>query len=321
MSFFIKSPGALSTIQDMGAVGHLADGFPAAGAMDRYSAALANILVGNGTGEAVVEMTMKGMCITFLDRTVFAVTGADMSPTLDRQNIPMNAAVTAHPGGVLELGFARTGCRAYLALRGGIDVPRVFGSRSTNLRCSFGGYYGRKLEEGDVIPVIPTHPLPESAVSVRSLPYNGVGGKNISVRAIPGPQDYMFTPAALETFFSAPYTVSPESDRMGIRLSGEVLESRDGVDIISDGIVFGSVQGPRSGLPIVLMADRQTTGGYAKIATVIEADLPHLAQARPGDTVRFTLTDSKAATAALGEMRAVLAQTAATLDAKSKQRR
>lgn len=321
MSIFIKSPGALSTVQDMGAVGHLADGFPSAGVMDRYSAALANILVGNGEGDAVVEMTMKGMCITFLDRTVFALTGADMTPMLCKKNIPMNAAVTAHPGDVLEMGFARTGCRGYLAIRGGIDVPRVFGSRSTNLRCSFGGYYGRRLEEGDVVPITPAPLLSEYAVSARNLPYSGVGGKNISVRAVPGPQDYMFTPEALETFFSSPYTVSPESDRMGIRLKGEVLESRDGVDIISDGIVFGSVQVPRSGMPIVLMADRQTTGGYAKIATVIEADLPSLAQARPGDEITFVKTDVKSAAAALKGMRASLAQVRASLDAKENQRR
>lgn len=306
MSIFIKSPGALSTVQDLGVKGHLADGFPAAGVMDRFSAALANILVGNDEGASLIEMTMKGMSLTFLDRSVFSVTGADVTPCLNGTAVPMCSAVTAYPGDVLEMGFARSGCRAYLALSGGIDVPETVGSRSTNLRCSFGGYYGRRLEAGDVVAVVPTKLLSAHDVSRRKASGLRLTEKHISVRAVPGPQDYMFSKSVLDTFFNEPYTVTAESDRMGIRLSGEKLVSTDGVDIISDGIVFGSVQVPRSGQPIILMADRQTTGGYAKIATVIEADIPHLAQARPGDTVVFIRCNPKEAAEALSAMRTEL---------------
>lgn len=288
MSIQIITPGPLTTVQDLGVKGHMKDGFGTAGAMDKRAARIANILVGNEEDAAVLEMTLMGISAKVLDRTVAAFTGGDFSPKINGASVPMNSAIQLFPGDIIETAFASFGCRAYLALRGGIDVPTVMGSRSTNIKCRIGGLNGRKLSEGDIVPVFPADPLSIVEVKKHTLPYtyyfeNGYA----TVRAVPGPQDYMFPDEAIENFFSQTYTVSPASDRMGMRLDGVEIKAKNGVDIISDGITEGSVQIPKNGKPIILLADRQTTGGYAKIATVISSDIPLLAQCKPGDKVKF----------------------------------
>ena len=283
MSIKVINPGAFTTVQDRGRFGYQSQGIRACGVMDAKAYSDAIALAGGRDGDAVLEMTLYGGIYEFDDDCCLAVCGADMPLLLNGRPCAAGERIFAKAGDRLTAGFARAGCRAYLAAAGGIDGPPVMGSRSTDVKCSIGGINGRALKAGDILPVGscggPLSPAP--SIQLRSFP------DEIVVRAIPGPQDDMFTVRGLDTFFSVPYRVSDNSDRMGYRLDGERVESKNGTDIISDGIVFGSVQITAEGLPIILMADRQTTGGYAKIATVLSSDLPLLAQARPGNTIRF----------------------------------
>lgn len=289
----VISSGPLSTIQDEGRFGSMSTGFSPNGAMDSYSMKLANILVGNAPGDGVIEMTLMGMTLQFDCTAVIALTGADMGPDINGRAINMYTAVEVHAGDILTLQMARNGMRTYLAVAQGFDIPQVMGSMSTNLKCALGGFQGRKLQSGDEIPL--RHSLPLSLIGERSLPPENNYGPTISVRVIPGPQADYFTDKGIQTFLSCEYTVSHTSDRMGVRLEGDKVESKNGVDILSDGIATGSVQIPASGTPIIMMADRQTTGGYAKIATVISADLKKIAQARPGTKILFLAVSEKEA--------------------------
>lgn len=289
----VISPGPLSTIQDEGRFGYMSTGFSPSGAMDVYSMKLANILVGNAPGDGVIEMTFMGMTVQFDCTTVIALTGADMHPAVNGKNIDMYAAVEVHAGDVLTLKAATKGMRTYLAVAQGFAISPVMGSMSTNLKCGLGGFQGRRLEKGDEIPLRQSIPL--SFVGGRRMQPDNEYPSLIRVRVILGPQEEYFTEKGIETFLSTEYTVSDKSDRMGVRLEGMGIENKNGVDIISDGIVTGSVQVPASGMPIILMADRQTTGGYAKLATVISADLPKIAQARPGNKICFEAVSGKEA--------------------------
>ena len=297
----IKAPGPLSTIQDAGRRGFQASGFSPGGAMDLPAARAANLLVGNAMDMAVVEMTMMGITAKFECATHFALTGADFDAHLNDVPVPACQAIRARAGDELRCGFAVAGCRGYLAVAGGFAIDPVLGSCSTNLKCGLGGFEGRKLAAGDVLP-LRWPELPFSRVTEYRMPVPlyikgkaRAGAANITLRAVPGPQDSAFTADGIAQFFSGQYVVTPASDRMGIKLEGAKIEAHAGSDIISDGIAAGSVQVPASGQPIVMMADRQTTGGYAKIATVISADLHLLAQARPGDFVRFVSIDVREA--------------------------
>ena len=284
MGIKVTAPGALTTVQDSGRTGLQQYGIPVCGAMDQRAFRAANLLCGNDESAAVLEMTLMGGTFTFTADHVIALTGADMKPRLNGEDIENYKAFAVHEGDTLELGMAAKGCRCYLAAAGGIDVPVVMGSRSTDLKSRTGGYQGRSLKAGDVLEIGRTGTaVPESSIKPQIPDFP----RSARIRVIEGPQEYVFTAAGLETFYKSTYTLTDKCDRMGYRLSGQVIETRSGSDIISDGIVFGSIQVPSSGQPIILMADRQTTGGYAKIATVCSFDLPVLAQMRPGDTVTF----------------------------------
>ena len=286
MSIEILSPGLLTTIQDLGRFGYQASGFAPSGASDTLSLKRANALVGNDPGEAALEMMLLGITAYFRASCVIALTGADMSPKVNGADVENGTAIRMDPGDVLELSGTRDGMGCYLAVSGGFDVPLVMGSRSTGLRFGVGGFQGRKIARGDMLPLRnPIVDLPD--LDCRRLISRPVYGRHVMLRAVPGPQDEMFSDAELQGFFSHPYSVTNATDRMGIRLEGEPIVPKNTSDIISDGTVFGAVQVPSGGQPIILMADRQTTGGYAKIATVITADLPRAAQMRPGNTVRF----------------------------------
>ena len=285
MAFRVIVPGALSTVQDLGRFGYQKSGMSCSGVMDQKAYESANQLVNNQKNEAVIEHTVFGGSYRFQSDTVIALTGADMKPAIDGKACPMYRPVFVPSGGILSLGAAVNGCRTYLAAAGGILVPPVLGSRSTNLKCKIGGFQGRALQSGDLLDT-GTLSVPFQQIKDLSLKAP-VYSKEIKVRVIEGPQSDYFTEKGLNLFYSAPYTVSEQSDRMGCRLEGPAVESIHGTDIVSDGIVFGSIQITSSGMPIVLMADRQTTGGYAKIATVITDDLPLLAQAVPGTTIHF----------------------------------
>lgn len=291
MSIKIINAGMLSTIQDGGRFGVMKYGFTQSGAMDSKAMATANILVGNEPECAVIETTLLGITAEFTDNTVIALSGGDFSAAINGTPIKRNKAYAVNAGDTLAMSYAKSGVRGYLAVSGGFDVPEVMGSRSTNLKSQIGGFFGRKLAAGDIIntfaPII-------TDTTGRELP-EGTYENSITLRAVLGPQDYMFTEEDIKTFFSCEYKITQQADRMGIRLDGEPLKGKGSMDIVSDGIVFGSVQVPKNGMPIILAADRQTTGGYAKIATIISADRHLIAQARPGGTIKFAQVSVKEA--------------------------
>lgn len=285
MTIRIIEPGPLSTIQDCGRFGYQDRGVPVSGAMDITALRIANILAGNCDTDAGIEITWGGFQSVFLAPARIAITGADPKAILNGQAIPCWSGITVQNGDVLKMGYPETGCRTYLALSGGVDVPEVMGSRSTYVRGGFGGYRGRSLQKGDVI---------ESGSgginrADSSCPNALIPGysDHPTLRVTVGPQADALTPESLDLFFSSSYGVTDRCDRMGCSLKGPVLAHRNKADIVSDGTVFGAIQVPGNGQPIILMADRQTIGGYAKPATVISVDLPLLAQLIPGSTVHF----------------------------------
>lgn len=281
----IITPGLLTTVQDFGRVGVMKNGFTQNGVMDRYSMTVANRLCGNCDSAPVLEMTVLGVTARFTQDTVVCVSGADFGAKINDKPIKRNKAYKINKGDILSMGAAKNGMRAYLAVAGGIVGEYVFGSASTNLKFAFGGHFGKKLQSGDVLS-IGTGAFPLGEIDKWEIPESEYS-KDAQLRVVLGPQNEMFTDEDIRLFLSQEYEVNAQSDRMGIRLSGEPLKSKNGMDIISDGIVFGSVQVPNSGEPIILMADHQTTGGYAKIATVISVDLPRASQLSAGNTVRF----------------------------------
>ena len=286
MSITVLNPGLLTTVQDQGRIGYQQFGVSVSGVMDPRSAALANILAGNGQEEAVLECTMLGPQLRFDRANVIAITGGDLGPTLDGQPVPGYTAVAVRAGQVLRFTAPKTGCRAFVAFAGGLDIPVTMGSRSTYMKAKIGGYQGRKLEKGDVIGFrAPVDTLPRMEDRVLSPGF--VPKPVYTLRVVMGPQDDYFTDSGIDTFLSQTYTVTPEFDRMGCRLDGPAIAHKEGGDIISDGIAFGAIQVPSAGTPIIMLGDRQTTGGYTKIATVITADFRTLAQLKAGDKARF----------------------------------
>ena len=286
MGFTVEHPGILTTVQDEGRFGYERFGMSPAGPMDLTAFHVANILVGNSRGESALEATVMGPTLRFDGDTVIAVTGADMFPKLNGEPCPRYQALAVRAGDQLQMGTVKEGCRAYIAFAGGVDVPPIMGSRSTALVNRVGGMQGRRLEKGDRLSLLmPKAPLGE--LSRRTAPIPEAQGHEVTVRVVLGPQDDAFTQEGLDHFLSRPYTVSRDFDRMGCRLEGPVIAHKTDGNIISDGIAAGAVQVPTSGQPIIMLAERQTVGGYSKIATVISADLPVVGQCKAGDVVRF----------------------------------
>ena len=290
--------GMLTTVQDIGRWGYQSRGVPVAGPMDPVSHRLANALVGNGRAAALLEVTLIGPELEFEDERLVAVAGADYDLSLDGRQVPSHAPFIVSAGSRLRFGARRLGARAYLAVSGGINVPPTLGSRATHLVSGMGGVAGRALIAGDRLP-LGTSLLSQGTALAPQEPIVALPDRHATVRVLPGPQLDYFTADALDLLQSAPYTVARNSDRMGFRLAGVKLTHRRGADIISDATALGVLQIPASGEPILLMADRQTTGGYPKIATVITADLPEAAQLAPGDWVEFELCTRADAIAAL----------------------
>ena len=285
MEIRVMDGGLLTTVQDLGRFGYQLSGISAAGPMDSRSFRIANLLVGNGENAAALEATIMGPRLEMTADTVFAVTGGDLQPALNGRSLPMYRAIRAGAGDVLSFRGIRTGCRAYVAFSGGIDVPEVLGSRSTLVRAGFGGYEGRRLQKGDTLKVFDA-PLPRN-LEARAVPPEDFSAREVTLRVIMGPQDDRFTEKGIETFLSTPYTVTDQFDRMGCRFEGEKIEHLTDANIISDGIALGAVQVPGSGLPIIMAAERQPTGGYTKIASVCSVDMSRLGQCKAGDAVRF----------------------------------
>jgi antagonist of KipI len=298
MNIRVIKPGMLTTIQDCGRWGLQSRGVPVAGPMDPVSHRLANALVGNDGGAATLEITLLGPELEFAAERVIAVAGAEFEMTLDNKPVPMHAPFIVSAESRLRFGARRRGVRAYLAIAGGIAIPPTLGSRSTHLISAMGGIDGRALRAGDLLPIGDGSRVRRSAsaLSESLLP---LPDHHARIRVLPGPQADYFAADALDALQSGSYLIGQNSDRMGFRLLGPRLPHARGADIISDATPLGVLQVPASGQPILLMADRQTSGGYPKIATVISADISVAGQLGPGDTIEFAVCDPREALAAL----------------------
>lgn len=282
----ILKPGFLTTIQDLGRYGFQKDGIVVAGAMDTYSYQLANLLVGNLRHDAALEITLIGPTIEFLAETQIAITGRDAIVLLDDEKIPLWKTKRVKKGQVLKILSTSRGARLYLAIAGGLIVPKILNSYSTYLAGKIGGYDGRKLEKGDILfgkEKLATSRF-ERFLSKHLIPS---WEDKATIRVIRGPEFSLFTSDSQEHFFQSIYEVTTSSDRMGYRLIGEQLHRNVHENMISEAITIGTIQVPEDGQPIILMADRQTTGGYFRIANVISVDLPKLAQLQAQHKIRF----------------------------------
>jgi biotin-dependent carboxylase-like uncharacterized protein len=299
----VVEPGPFSTVQDLGRPGGAAAGVPPSGAFDAPALRAANRLVGNPEGAAAIETTLIGPLLGFDAEVVVAIAGAPTDAELDGEPVPHGESLVVGSGATLRLGRAREGVRSYLAVRGAIDVPPVLGGRSTLVSSALGGWLGRPLAARDYLRI---------GARPAEAPLRRLTGqlrrRDRIVRVVPGPQENAFTPAGRDAFFASDFSVSPRSDRAGVRLEGEPIELAGDADIDPEGVVTGAVQVPADGAPIVLGPDRPVTGGYVKIATVITADLPLIAQARPGDTLRFVAVDVEEAREALREQEEAFAR-------------
>lgn len=300
----VLAPGALTTVQDLGRPGFGPIGVSPSGAADPVSLRLGNKLVGNADGAAALEMTLAGGTFLFTQPAVAALTGSDFGATLDDAGIEPGASFQIRAGRTLRLGATRSGARCYLCVRGGISVPMVLGSASTQLLGGFGGFQGRALRTGDVLQIEPSDGVYRRAMLaprvLASLSRRG------TLRVTAGPQASFFSDEALPNFYSGTYRVGEQSNRMGLRVDGLRLIA-SGTGMITEGVSLGAVQVPPEGSPIILFVEQQTTGGYPKIANVISADLHRLGQLRPRDEIRFKKVTFEAARASLIEQERLLA--------------
>ena len=321
MSLLITKPGMLSSFQDLGRFGQQHLGISVAGAMDQRAHQLANLLVGNDPRLATLEITLTGPTIRFTEACCIALCGADLGATLNGQPVALNRPVVIRAADELSFGVRRHCTRSYLAVHGGFALTEVLGSTSTYLRSTMGGWHGRALQRGDDIPLLKplrNQGLDELAMDLWAikvyLPGTLAQSSRSRVRLIKSAQWNEFTPESCVALLTEPYRVSPDSERMGYRLQGAPLLMHTPRQMISEATTFGTIQVPAGGQPIILMGDRQTTGGYPKMAYVASIDLPHLAQLGPGDSVRFeaiTLEQAQALDAARTTAFTTLAQTLA----------
>jgi biotin-dependent carboxylase-like uncharacterized protein len=300
----VLDPGPQATVQDGGRRGQMRYGIPPSGPVDRRAFVLANRLVGNADEAAGLECTLAGPRLATDAACAVAVTGAEAPLAVNGRDAPMWTTLHLAPGDVLTVGAARAGVRIYVAVSGGIDTPPVLGSRATYLRGRLGGLEGRALRRDDALP-LGAAPLPRR----RTLDPDARPGfpAEIEARVVLGPQADRFTRSGVAAFLGAPYQVAPQSDRMGMRLAGPRIEHARGHDIISDGIALGAVQVPGDGQPIVLLVDRQSTGGYTKIATVCSFDIGRVGQLKPGQRLRFAALEVATAHRLRAEHAAALA--------------
>ncbi|HSV83737.1 MAG TPA: biotin-dependent carboxyltransferase family protein [Ramlibacter sp.] len=313
----VLTAGALTTVQDLGRYGCLRWGVGTAGAMDGIALAAGNILLGNDEGSAAIEVQIFPFRIRFQQDCAFAITGADCAAELDGLPLLPWSAHAAKAGQELQLGLPQPGAsrtsRAYVCLPGGVDVPVVLNSRSTQLRGAFGGLDGRALRRGDTLrPKAPSSALPSGALGLLppelALPLQRDGCR--AVRVLPAAEYDRYTDRSQAAFWSGEWKITPQSDRYGYRLAGEALQPLAPLEMRSHGIVPGVIQVPPHGQPIVQMRDAQPTGGYPKIGTVIEADLWRLGQAPIGSSIRFVETSWDEAIDALEQVHAWLANAA-----------
>jgi biotin-dependent carboxylase-like uncharacterized protein len=300
-TFEVLKPGPYTTIQDFGRYGYLRLGIPLSGAIDGFSLRAANLLVGNVENEACLEITLAGLRLRALVTTGIAITGADLEAKIDKNTVPLFTSLIIKKNQIIDFQRILNGCRAYLAITGGIYVPIVMGSKSTYIKGGLGGIGGRLLRKGDKIR---TGNPGKSFCSVgRSLLPEHLPRSDGILRIIPGPQVEFFTTESIKKFFGSPYEMTPMADRMGVILKGQPLEFRDGApqSIISEAVLPGSIQIPGNGLPIIVLVE-QTLGGYPKLGSVISADIWKIGQAKPGDRFFFKEVSLKDAVLALRSM-------------------
>ncbi|MFA2692141.1 biotin-dependent carboxyltransferase family protein [Bacillus mycoides] len=299
MDVEVLHAGMFTTVQDLGRFHYQQYGVPVGGAMDKGALRMINMLVGNEENEAGLEITIMGPKLLIKKTTFLAIGGADMEPLLNGERIPLWRPILAEEGSMLCLGKAKSGCRAYVTFAGGINIDRTMGSKSTYIRAALGGIEGRMLKKGDYFQIGTgaevasrfIQNLQEEkrikkkwAICNNALPKYK---KHPILRVITDFEYDQFTEESIKSFFSKEYKVSNYADRMGYRLDGDVLNRVEEIEILSSPVTFGTIQVPNGGQPIILMADRQTTGGYPRIGNVISVDLPLLAQLKPGDYVTF----------------------------------
>ena len=297
----VIEPGLLSTIQDEGRHGYQQFGVITSGVMDPFALRIANRLVGNDEKEAAIEVTLTGPTLEFVEDGLIAVCGADFSAQIDGEVCPTWRPVFVKKGSTLHMKFSKKGCRAIIAVGGGIQIPAVMNSKSTYIRAHLGGFEGRALDKGDVLKA---NALTSKSALILSSLHKKRGSFTTtkwsisfvflyeiyyrkSLRVLKGRQFDEFSPSSKTDFWRSEYKLSPQSDRMGFRLDGPSLSRTVKEDLLSEAVAFGTIQVPSDGLPIILLADRQTIGGYPKIGQVASIDLPALAQRKPGEIIQF----------------------------------
>lgn len=303
MGITVINPGLLTTIQDLGRYGYQKYGIIVSGAMDTYSLRLANLLVGNKEGEAALEITLMGPSLEIEKGTLLAITGGDLSPTINGEPIPMWRPVYLHKKSILRFGACKSGCRSYLAVAGGYDISEVMGSKSTYLRAGIGGFQGRGLQKDDVLQL--KSPKEESLKIMESLSQKHSSNlfsstswylrkksiikdsQNIKIRVIRNRQFDQFSLDSKKQFLNCSFKIAHQSDRMGYRLHGPALKLEKPLEMISEAVALGTIQVPPDGNPIILLADRQTVGGYPKIAQIATVDISKVVQSKPGDRISF----------------------------------
>ncbi len=286
-AFEVIEPGILTTVQDLGRYGFSQFGVPPSGGLDAFSLRVGNLLVGNEEDEACLEITLMGLRIRALKEVVIAITGGDLSPTLNGERVEMWRTHLLVQDDVIAFKKASTGCRAYLSAAGGFVVPKIMGSSSTYLSGKFGGLEGRPLRKGDILYASNSSSLDKLGLR---FPSDWIPSleKEVLLRVIPGPQNHHFTENGFRTLTSSSYEVTRQCDRMGVRLEGPKIERRSDVEesIISEGLIAGGIQVPGDGKPIIILTEL-VTGGYTKIATIVSIDLARVAQFKPGDRVKL----------------------------------
>jgi antagonist of KipI len=301
----VIKPGLLTTIQDLGRYGYQKYGVIVSGSMDPLAHKISNLLVGNDVNESTLEITLMGPVLEFKETTLISICGGDLSPTIDGKPVPLRRSLLIKAGSVLKFGGCTNGCRSYLAVAGGFSVKTVMNSKSTYVRAGIGGLNGRPLQAGDVlqagtihkesanmidylIPYLADHDFTEIDWSISSEFISSYQQKQ-AIRVIPGTEYELFSEESRGQFVNQPFKVSSQSDRMGYRLEGPSLHLEEEFNMISEAVVFGTIQVPSNGQPIILLADRQTTGGYPRMGYIASVDLPLIAQTKPGGEVTFTM--------------------------------
>lgn len=302
MSISVLNPGLLTTIQDLGRIGYQKYGVIVGGAMDTYATRLSNIMVGNDENEAVLEITLIGPSLKLEKGTLFSLTGGNLSPTINEKRVPMGRPVYATRDCVLKFGSCIKGCRSYLAVAGGFDVPKIMGSKSTYLRAEFGGFNGRSLKKDDVLSIGVKSLISNKIIKkMENIKGNGYfvsstwymknfmmqNTDSTVIRVFEDRQFKAVSEESINTFFNSKFNVENQSDRMGYRLSGEKIVLKEKLEMISEEVSVGTIQIPPDGNPIILLADRQTAGGYPKIAHVVSVDIQKIVQLKPNDKITF----------------------------------